>query len=267
MASMQSSRLTRSLVLGVAVLALFNTVSGLTMPVAARKPAVAVVGIQAVALVAHALLYLFGHTARARFGMAVYVAAQIALIVIIGMTGSLFPVSLALLAAFTAETIVLAGDRWGAAAITMASIVVYATMAAVSQDLYRGATAGVVLAATGLIAHAVIGLGRSHASTRAANLATLAAQRESRETVSNTDTNGAAHIANAVNVALHDLDTLTIREREVLDALVTGARNGDIGVRLGITERTVKAHLASIYQKLGVSSRAEAIAFALSRSR
>jgi hypothetical protein len=34
---------------------------------------------------------------------------------------------------------------------------------------------------------------------------------------------------------------------------------------LGITERTVKTHLASIYQKLGVESRASAIAVAIQR--
>jgi NarL family two-component system response regulator YdfI len=55
---------------------------------------------------------------------------------------------------------------------------------------------------------------------------------------------------------------LTAREREVLAAVANGDRSKEIAARLGITERTVKAHLASIYNKLGVDSRAAAIAAA-----
>ncbi len=55
---------------------------------------------------------------------------------------------------------------------------------------------------------------------------------------------------------------LTAREREVLEGVAKGERSKEIALRLGITERTVKAHLASIYGKLGVDSRAAAIAVA-----
>ena len=55
---------------------------------------------------------------------------------------------------------------------------------------------------------------------------------------------------------------LTEREREVLAAVARGERSKEIAYLLGITERTVKAHLASIYNKLGVDSRAAAIATA-----
>lgn len=61
-----------------------------------------------------------------------------------------------------------------------------------------------------------------------------------------------------------DLD-LTDREREVLKAVARGERSKEIAARLGITERTIKAHLASIYNKLGVDSRAAAIAVASQR--
>jgi NarL family two-component system response regulator YdfI len=58
---------------------------------------------------------------------------------------------------------------------------------------------------------------------------------------------------------------LTEREREVLAAVAQGARNKEIARGLDISERTVKAHLASIYNKLGVDSRAAAISVAMSR--
>ena len=62
-----------------------------------------------------------------------------------------------------------------------------------------------------------------------------------------------------------DSAELTPRETEVLRALVSGARSSQIASQLGITERTVKAHLANIYQKLGVESRSAAVAVAMQR--
>ncbi|MDX1379448.1 MAG: response regulator transcription factor [Anaerolineales bacterium] len=55
---------------------------------------------------------------------------------------------------------------------------------------------------------------------------------------------------------------LTDRELEVLQAASLGERNKEIAYKLGISERTVKAHLTSIYQKFGVDSRAAAVAIA-----
>ena len=55
---------------------------------------------------------------------------------------------------------------------------------------------------------------------------------------------------------------LTEREQEVLEAVARGDRSKEIATQLGISERTVKAYLASIYGKLGVDSRAAAIAVA-----
>jgi len=55
---------------------------------------------------------------------------------------------------------------------------------------------------------------------------------------------------------------LTEREHEVLEAVARGERSKEIAAHLGISERTVKAYLASIYNKLGVDSRAAAIAVA-----
>lgn len=58
--------------------------------------------------------------------------------------------------------------------------------------------------------------------------------------------------------------TLSDREQAVLELVAGGWRNKEIADRLQITERTVKAHLASVFNKLGASSRAEAIARAMS---
>jgi two-component system nitrate/nitrite response regulator NarL len=52
---------------------------------------------------------------------------------------------------------------------------------------------------------------------------------------------------------------LTAREREVLALLALGLANKAIAPRLGISEHTVKAHVASIFEKLHVGTRAEAV--------
>jgi NarL family two-component system response regulator LiaR len=56
---------------------------------------------------------------------------------------------------------------------------------------------------------------------------------------------------------------LTEREREVLDLLVQGHSNQHIAEAMFISVATVKAHISSILSKLGVSSRTEAIAYAI----
>ena len=55
---------------------------------------------------------------------------------------------------------------------------------------------------------------------------------------------------------------LTDRELEVLQAAARGERNKEIAYKLGISERTVKSHLTSVYQKFGVDSRTAAVAIA-----
>lgn len=52
---------------------------------------------------------------------------------------------------------------------------------------------------------------------------------------------------------------LTARELDVLSAVAEGLANKQIAARLGISQHTVKTHLAAVFAKLGASSRAEAV--------
>ena len=54
------------------------------------------------------------------------------------------------------------------------------------------------------------------------------------------------------------LDALTAREREILHWVRGGKRDPEIGMILGISQRTVQNHLANIYRKLGVETRTAA---------
>lgn len=56
---------------------------------------------------------------------------------------------------------------------------------------------------------------------------------------------------------------LTDRERQVLDLAARGAANRAIGAALFLSTRTVEAHMRNMFEKLGVSSRTAAVAYAL----
>ena len=58
---------------------------------------------------------------------------------------------------------------------------------------------------------------------------------------------------------------LTNREREILALLADGLGNKQIAARLGISTNTVKTHLELLFEKLDVSSRAEAVATGVRR--
>jgi DNA-binding NarL/FixJ family response regulator len=57
---------------------------------------------------------------------------------------------------------------------------------------------------------------------------------------------------------------LTAREQEVLALLAEGLANKQIARRLGIAEKTVKAHLTSVFQSIGVTDRTQAALWARS---
>jgi FixJ family two-component response regulator len=55
------------------------------------------------------------------------------------------------------------------------------------------------------------------------------------------------------------IETLTAREREVLDGVVAGLLNKQIASRLGIAEQTVKVHRARVMEKMGAASLADLV--------
>jgi DNA-binding NarL/FixJ family response regulator len=56
-----------------------------------------------------------------------------------------------------------------------------------------------------------------------------------------------------------ELDALTARERAIFEVVVQGLGNKDIARRFGISDKTVRNHLSSIFHKLDVDGRAQLI--------
>jgi DNA-binding NarL/FixJ family response regulator len=67
------------------------------------------------------------------------------------------------------------------------------------------------------------------------------------------------HPIPALDKAEQVIDPLTDRERQVLQLTAEGLANKQIAAALDISENTVKFHLSSLYAKLGVTSRTEAV--------
>lgn len=77
----------------------------------------------------------------------------------------------------------------------------------------------------------------------------------------------AARMAAYTRRSVKDPIRLTEREQEVLNLLSNGWSNSRIAEELHVSERTVRFHLTNIYEKLNVTSRAEAISWALNQPR
>jgi DNA-binding CsgD family transcriptional regulator len=64
---------------------------------------------------------------------------------------------------------------------------------------------------------------------------------------------------------LDPYDTLSAREREVLQLAAEGLTNAEIGKRLDIGKRTVETHRANLIRKLDLKSHADLVKYALRR--
>jgi DNA-binding CsgD family transcriptional regulator len=74
------------------------------------------------------------------------------------------------------------------------------------------------------------------------------------------------HVTTPSTAWADPLPLLSEREADVLELAAQGLTNSELATRLEITVHTVKFHLASVYRKLGVANRTEAVAV-LFRSR
>ena len=91
---------------------------------------------------------------------------------------------------------------------------------------------------------------------------------EELETAIRTVHAGSRHIPAAIAMRLAERmasSDLTSREMEVLQLIVRGQSNKEIGASLTISEATVKSHINNILSKLGVTDRTQAVTTALQR--
>jgi len=72
--------------------------------------------------------------------------------------------------------------------------------------------------------------------------------------------------SNPANSTMDNLSNFSERERQVLELLIAGRTNKEIGVELGIEERTVKAHITKLMHKAGVDNRIALSVHALTHS-
>jgi DNA-binding NarL/FixJ family response regulator len=70
------------------------------------------------------------------------------------------------------------------------------------------------------------------------------------------------HVSRERSLIGEGIESLTKREMEVMGQLALGKTNKEIAAQLVISERTVKFHVSSIFNKLGAGNRTEAVAIA-----
>jgi DNA-binding NarL/FixJ family response regulator len=61
------------------------------------------------------------------------------------------------------------------------------------------------------------------------------------------------------------VETLSRREKQIVDALLAGCTNKEIAHQLGVSDQTIKNQLTMLYKKMGVSSRLELVLLAMKR--
>lgn len=78
------------------------------------------------------------------------------------------------------------------------------------------------------------------------------------------ETQALALASSSLAPSAQERPVLSPRERDVADAVAAGLSNAEIAARLCVSKKTVEKHIASIFDKLGLRSRTEIVAFVLS---
>ena len=226
-----------------ATIGLLGVLYGLSLalqPASEGPPDAVTIALIAVTLMLHSALYAFGARVRASFGTVSYLAAHALTLLALGALHPPLLLILSLYAALTAHAVMQLEGRLGAMPVFLAAVAVIAVSTGVTSGLYRGVTIAAIIAAGGLAVYGVsVVLRRTQVTAQPAALGPV--------------------------VTVTADGDLTARELEVLRLAASGKRSKEIASALAISERTVKAHLAHAYQKLGVESRAEAVAVASRR--
>ena len=233
----RSDRSSAALGAAVAALAVLALLSSLTQPPAdGRGPALST-ALWVVLLVAHSTLYFASSIVQRRAGLPWYVAAQTLLVFAIGLEPSHLAVTVAVIVAWTSQAVRELRGSYSAMTVALAGVVVFCASTTISGGLYRGATVALILTALGVIMRALM----------------TKTEQEQEKPVE------------ALAVPRTDSQQLTERELQVLRLAASGQRSREIAGALAISERTVKAHLATAYRKFGVETRAAAVAEAARR--
>jgi DNA-binding NarL/FixJ family response regulator len=85
-----------------------------------------------------------------------------------------------------------------------------------------------------------------------------------RDTVSDIVRHLRERAAASARQRLSPAERLTRREREIVARVAAGESNREVAERLSLAEDTVKHHISNVFDKLGVSNRAELAAYAAS---
>jgi len=98
---------------------------------------------------------------------------------------------------------------------------------------------------------------------QAAAAEAAAAAKQARQLGARSLEQRATALGRSLRAASKGQTSLTPREREVLSQMVRGLTNRQIAGRLGVSQHTIHRHVSNIFTRLGLSSRAAAVAFAL----